>query len=238
MANRIIGPGQPIYAADDAPPGSIRLTCGHCAKVYAAAPCMRGRKFCSWDCRVAARRAAPVTTRVASTCEWCGSVRELPKAYAASRRFCSSACRGAADSARGARRAPTIDRPCGHCGVILKVIPSRLHRVKFCSRACQRMGQPFGKTSAIADAAIALVGVGVPEHRVSRWSVDLAFPERMLAVELDGVYWHSLPAMVDRDRRKDADLTARGWTVRRIVIVKEETPESLADKIRATIAEE
>lgn len=171
-------------------------------------------------------------------CGWCGTTRNLPPAYARDRRYCSPACSGKAQASRGARKAPTIDRPCAWCGVVLKVIPSRLHRTKYCSRACRAMGQPIRRSSAIADAALDLVGAGERETRVGRWSLDLAFPARMLAVELDGIYWHSLPRMVDRDRRKDADLAARGWTVRRIVILKDETPESLADKIRATIAEE
>lgn len=55
----------------------------------------------------------------------------------------------------------------------------------------------------------------------------------MLAVELDGEYWHSLPDMVEKDQRKDAALTARGWDVRRIIIGKRDRPADVADRIDA-----
>jgi very-short-patch-repair endonuclease len=98
------------------------------------------------------------------------------------------------------------------------------------------LGQPVRRSSAIGNAAIALVmsrqsEILNPEFRIGRWSIDLAAPLRMLAIELDGEYWHSLPRMVERDTRKDADLTSRGWTVKRIAIVKADTPETLANKI-------
>lgn len=59
----------------------------------------------------------------------------------------------------------------------------------------------------------------------------LALPDHRIAVELDGVYWHGLPEMVDRDRRKDADLAARGWTVVRIPILKNDAPDDVASRI-------
>jgi DNA mismatch endonuclease, patch repair protein len=62
---------------------------------------------------------------------------------------------------------------------------------------------------------------------------DLAWPRRRLAVFVDGAFWHGHPsrhrpgrsgsywdekiaANVERDRRVDADLESRGWTVLRV----------------------
>ena len=59
----------------------------------------------------------------------------------------------------------------------------------------------------------------------------MALPLEMVAIELDGEYWHSLPAMVDKDRRKDEWLTAQGWRVIRIVMTRDDTPESIARRI-------
>lgn len=93
-----------------------------------------------------------------------------------------------------------------------------------------------GKPSKIADAAIDEFLKGTPllcelEKRLGRWSVDLALPLHNIAVELDGEYWHSLPAMVEKDRRKDEWLDANGWHVIRIVMAKDDTPQSIARRI-------
>jgi len=37
-----------------------------------------------------------------------------------------------------------------------------------------------------------------------RWTYDFYLPDYNALVEVDGVYWHSLPKMKDRDRQKDA----------------------------------
>lgn len=45
--------------------------------------------------------------------------------------------------------------------------------------------------------------------------IDIAFPERRLAIELDGFAFHSRPAAFRRDLRRLNALMAAGWTVRR-----------------------
>ena len=104
-------------------------------------------------------------------------------------------------------------------------------------------GRPInGKPSAIAAAAVDLFLsrrpdlAALPEHRVHRYSIDLAFPSLMLAVELDGIYWHSLPAMQAKDQRKDKALAERGWRVVRIPIDRESTAESLAAAIAEAVS--
>lgn len=71
---------------------------------------------------------------------------------------------------------------------------------------------------------------------MGRWSIDLAIPEDRHAIELDGIYWHSLPEMVAKDARKDAYLKAKGWTVTRIVFDGSDTPETIAQRITAVAA--
>lgn len=43
--------------------------------------------------------------------------------------------------------------------------------------------------------------------------VDIAFRSIKLAIEIDGDEWHLSPAAVLRDRQRDQDLAAEGWTV-------------------------
>jgi very-short-patch-repair endonuclease len=47
-----------------------------------------------------------------------------------------------------------------------------------------------------------------------RYSIDLANPETMTAVEIDGPS-HNSPKRRDSDRRKDSALRALGWSVLR-----------------------
>lgn len=53
----------------------------------------------------------------------------------------------------------------------------------------------------------------VREHRISRISVDFAFPAAKLAVECDGWRYHHMHR--ERDARRDAFLRRNGWRVLR-----------------------
>ena len=48
------------------------------------------------------------------------------------------------------------------------------------------------------------------------FTLDIAFPDHNLAVELDGDYWHSLKKNRKRDHMKDNILEKEGWTLIRI----------------------
>lgn len=41
------------------------------------------------------------------------------------------------------------------------------------------------------------------------WLVDVALPERKIAFEYDGIYWHTK----EKDEKKDTDLNKQGWQV-------------------------
>jgi very-short-patch-repair endonuclease len=65
----------------------------------------------------------------------------------------------------------------------------------------------------------AIRDAGLPEPEtnvmVGRWEVDFLWRDAGLAVEVDGYSTHSSPRAFERDRRKDADLAARGLIVQR-----------------------
>jgi G:T-mismatch repair DNA endonuclease (very short patch repair protein) len=180
------------------------------------------RLYCSLKCSLVERE-----------CSSCGDTFTFERKRK-DRTVCSLACRPTREWGN-----PKISVECRHCGEIMDRYPSQLAagRGKYCSRSCAAVDRPIRGRSKIGDASIRLflkmsgaTGV-VAEYRIGPWSIDMALPDHRIAVELDGVYWHGLPEMVDRDRRKDADLAARGWTVVRIPILKNDAPDDVASRI-------
>ena len=66
--------------------------------------------------------------------------------------------------------------------------------------------------------------------RVGRYEVDFHWPERDLIVEIDGFAFHSSRGAFERDRRRDADLSAQGHRVMRV------TWRRLVDEPEALVA--
>lgn len=218
----------------------IELTCEGCGKRYIRSGSFKARRFCSRACVTQGTMTSKGVAIAYTDCLLCGRLFCHPAKR--KRVYCSQACMV---PGRGlARRVAMVRRVCEFCGAEFERYPSQVKpgkdRGKFCSRSCAGLGRPIDfRPSWIATASIAEWAsrghrpIYVEELRFGWWSVDLAFPLDRLAVELDGCYWHSLPAMVDRDRRKDAALAAEGWTVRRIVMEKDHTPADVADLIDA-----
>ena len=77
-----------------------------------------------------------------------------------------------------------------------------------------------------SEARLAMIDGGLPiptlQHEIvdgnrERRRVDFAWPEQRIAVEYDGVDWHSDPDAMRRDRRRRAALEDIGWVVISIV---------------------
>jgi very-short-patch-repair endonuclease len=65
--------------------------------------------------------------------------------------------------------------------------------------------------------------------------VDLAFPDRRIAVEYDGL-WHAEPGQFGRDRRRLNRLVAAGWIVLHVTAADLHDPEVLVARIRELLA--
>ncbi|MGY1802136.1 DUF559 domain-containing protein [Blastococcus sp. SYSU D00922] len=88
---------------------------------------------------------------------------------------------------------------------------------------------------------LALAGVpAVPQHTVRDASgefiarVDLAYPDRRIAIEYDGA-WHGEPGQLSRDRRRHNRLVAAGWTVVYVTAADMHDPEALVARIVAVL---
>lgn len=211
----------------------VTLVCRECGNTFAVPPSRSSTIYCSWVCRTARPRNYSQTVRVLWTCATCGKTEmHIPSD---DRKYCSLACRPGRPKKR-------VRIACQNCGSAVDVPPSVLPRRRYCSRRCQMLARPInGKPSRVESASIAEWLSRHPgvthetQKRVSRWSIDLALTDRMVAVEIDGAYWHSLPEMVEKDNRKDAYLKSRGWRVVRIT-VNRESPAEVADLIDEALA--
>ncbi|HEX2129756.1 MAG TPA: DUF559 domain-containing protein, partial [Solirubrobacterales bacterium] len=72
--------------------------------------------------------------------------------------------------------------------------------------------------------------------RIGKWEVDFLWPDHKLVVEVDALSTHTSPFHFERDRRKDAELTLRGFTVLRITKRQlEEEPAAVIERIRIAL---
>lgn len=84
-------------------------------------------------------------------------------------------------------------------------------------RASKSAGKLLSKLEALFFSAFDQAGIPPkPNYQVGRYLIDLAYPEKMLAVEVDGGNWHDSPKKREQDRVKTEFLTARGWRVIRL----------------------
>jgi len=88
------------------------------------------------------------------------------------------------------------------------------------------LADPRAESPMESEARLAMVDGGLPIPELQYELVDgngelrrldFAWPEQRLAVEYDGVDWHSGPEAMRRDRRRHAALTDIGWTALAIV---------------------
>jgi hypothetical protein len=105
----------------------------------------------------------------------------------------------------------------------LRPAPGR-HLNKVRSVLARRLpGYDAGESALQMRFARGLVQHGCPEpvieHPVrlfgKRYRIDLAYPEAMLAVEIDGWEWHRTRSAFDGDRARANELVVAGWTVLR-----------------------
>jgi very-short-patch-repair endonuclease len=186
--------------------------CACCGVEFIVAPSSQ-RKYCSRRCshndhgrKVRGHR--PDTLFETKACLTCGV--NFSARVTLGQRFCSRDCANQSFKRR-------IILICQACGISFEV-RAKLRDQKYCSRSCRTIG--IGKTESYLERvfaqALTLAGIHAnPQFQIGPFTVDFAIPQQSVAVECDGDYWHSLPECRRRDHRKDAYLSARGWTVLR-----------------------
>ena len=186
--------------------------------------------YCSSACWYAHARQqglwGGIKPKVVKACETCGKPILVNPAGADRKRFCSQKCLVAWNGPHlsETRSQPGVwtDMTCLWCGEAFRIRKYRLKtgQGRFCSRQCLGAYTVKHKRQVVSLMEMRFVevlrGAGLEfdtQARVGRFVIDVLFPQYRLAVEFDGDYWHSLPAIVAKDKRKNAVLQDEGYDV-------------------------
>ena len=181
-------------------------------------------RFCSVKCKYKWFKGVELAEYIDTACQTCGkNIHILKSRYADGKhgRYCSQKCM-IADRPKPKRIKKSIVN-CQLCGKEFEIYPSWLKKGdgKFCSRKCvisntNRQMRLNGQTTIEKLLQDELNKRNIDHsynYSLPPWVIDFAFPNYKLAVEADGIYWHSLDNVKEKDKRKDKDLIKRGWTI-------------------------
>lgn len=225
-------------------------TCVQCGTTHKAPPSTAAKRlYCSWDCRLASGQhhlqGKAMAVRYVN-CAACGRLicRRAKRVGRYENTYCDMACRNVGYGDGSRRTVEPVQVLCQRegCNRTWLVAPSKIAngRGRFCSRACNALASNPATTSKISIDAINEWAGGeavlwVQEYIYGPFAIDLALPLEMIAVELDGEFWHSLDYVQKADKRKDAYFAKAGWTLVRVPMLKKDTPEMVSAKIIAAI---
>lgn len=218
----------------------VAMTCQHCGGQKMVPPSIAKKaKFCSAACKYESyqQHGWPHENHSFKPCQTCGKDVKVTPSDGEQKRFCSQKCmmvwRGPVLREKRYEPHKRETRKCKWCGTEFVTLSCRLKdgRGEYCSQSCVARSVIAGFSSTRTSMAEIAFGALLREHgihfeeqaRFGVWSVDYWFPEKRLAVEFDGDYWHSLPRVKKNDATKDKHFAALGCRVLRI-------PEGLAKK--------
>lgn len=206
----------------------VTVICETCGKVFTVAPSVLKYdppRFCSPACFYKWLKGSTRTEYADVQCETCGKPMHI-RAYRLREgrgRFCSQTCMIAARP-DPPRTVAKIALTCLLCGKGFTRYPSQIKRPdqgRFCSATC-RVQYTNRRIALMRPSSIEALLITELDRREIEYLVqyplcgfvlDFAFPNHKLAVEADGVYWHNLENVKEKDARKDRALSDCGWTI-------------------------
>jgi very-short-patch-repair endonuclease len=139
---------------------------------------------------------------------------------------CSKECGYKLRSKRGnpkkGRHYPHLRRAreeqCPICGKVFRGIWNSIRRIqRYCSHDCYMKSRLETMPERRMRELLESLGVKFnQEYRIGRFYIDFYLPDRKLAIEIDGDYWHAKPEVKARDMRKEAFLNNKGIGVVRV----------------------
>ena len=113
------------------------------------------------------------------------------------------------------RPGPERDRACSEALVLQLVRSSDLVRTSLFKADVALPTRSALEQRFLAQLAAAGLPKPVTDLAEGRFRLDFAWPEQRVCVETDGWTFHGHRLAFERDRNRDAELAARGWTVLR-----------------------
>ena len=149
--------------------------------------------------------------RIVKHCLQCGTRIETQPSKQFLVKFCSEKCRD--DHKRS-----YVSRICKHCHKEFQLPTSDTDRGRgtFCSWQCFKKYR--GETSIEKKIRECLNLVHIQfqqEVKIGRYHADFLIKNTNILIECDGVYWHSLKKIKDRDKRRDVFLREKGYRIYR-----------------------
>lgn len=202
------------------------MACERCGTEFRVLGRNPTRRFCSHACRVVAR--------LDKTCVGCGKTFAVLPTQSRKFRFCSLECKRAVNSGTCARcgkaiigaerrhcsescRRPPVTASCLTCGKTFRTQPSIAAARRYCTMRCYVASTAPTVLEDFICEALARAGLVFERQvKILRWTVDFLVPASRTVVEADGDYWHSKPSRAEADRKRDAAMTAAGYSVIRI----------------------
>ena len=187
--------------------------------------------YCSRKCQ----HAAYEKRRIKIVCKQCGKIRIVPPSTARQKAsFCSKKC--ADDSMRD-----YVARICKNCHRSFQIPTWETKKGKgtFCSKHC--FLQYKGESSIERKVRYALQRAHISflqEAKIGKYRADFLLPQHNIVIECDGDYWHKIPGIKERDKRKNEFLERNNYKIVRLpekMILKTD-PDKL-NKIITGIAE-
>lgn len=211
----------------------IEYTCEVCGKAFAKSPSAKAR-FCgrkcyhTWHKQHMTEHPSNPRNKVKCTCETCGKTFERCPSHIkkGEGRFCSYDCLNVwKRTIKGnehplKKEYPTLK--CEWCGQEYQRKPSEAAKSRFCGKQCQgswttaNTQQPTGIEIKIFNVLTELDLPFVAQKAMGVYCCDFVIKSRRLVIECDGDYWHSLPDVINRDKKKDTWLISHGYKVLRL----------------------
>ena len=206
----------------------IVVVCQECHQSLTCRP-SQAHPYCSRSCSAQANgRNARQPPRI----HVCGQCHLQFQAERITQRFCSPHCASLSFMRR-------VEKQCETCG-LKHMTRSKWHK-RFCSTRCRTIGLGRSNTAIERKMGEIMIKAGlspVPHYPVDKLTLDFAFPSERICIECDGIYWHGLPEVQQRDKRRDAFLRNRGWIVVRLPEQAiHESPDECLAQVQAALSQ-
>lgn len=203
--------------------------CEICGTTMIIGPTTVLRKFCSRKCKgIATSRRVHHRIRYDKQCDECGHQFQIVNARRLIARFC---CKQCADRHKSHTTGPShklwkpkSQRICEWCHRPFETKPAKvaMGEGRFCSRRClgsfcvSIQTRPSSLEVNVATLLDQLEEPYEKQKPIGPWIVDFYLPRRHLVIECDGIYWHTLPRVMARDRQKNGWLKMAGFNILRL----------------------